>query len=83
MMILCLSDDLCLEKSDSDGGMFLLRHQGDWPGERQCKSVVCRLFNWPQFVMCSLEPDQAANPNDLERIAMWTHSGLGQFRNVV
>lgn len=32
--------------------------------------MVRRLFNCPQFVMCSLETDQKANPNNLDRTAV-------------
>lgn len=49
-------------------GYFSLHHQEDWLDESKCKSMVRRLFNWPQFVMCSLDPDQEANPNNLDRI---------------
>ena len=54
--------------------MFSLRHQEDWTDESKCKSMVRRLFNWPQLVMCSLEPDQQANPNNLDHShAQWTN----------
>lgn len=34
------------------------------------KSVFWHLFNWPEFIMCSLESDQEANPNNQDRRAM-------------
>ncbi len=39
------------------------------------------MFNWPQFVMCSLDPDQEADPNNLDHSrAKWPHSDLGGMK---